>query len=128
VRDKPNGSVENIALAVRHIETAIERGLCMGPLLLQEAFRIHPAVVVEGQHCKRAAHHAHWNSTREFDDQVSHADSLPCEGWQHRVIRVAKYPVELRVRQPIQASIASDEKSAERVSRPRFNSQGQGGR
>jgi hypothetical protein len=27
---------------------------------------------------------------------------------------VAKYPVELRVRQAIQASIASDEKSAER--------------
>jgi hypothetical protein len=63
VRDEPNGSVENIALAVRHIETAIERGLRAGPLLLEEAIRIHPSIVVEGQHGKRAAHHAHWSAT-----------------------------------------------------------------
>lgn len=52
VRDKQNGGVENIILAVRRVETAIERGLRAGLLLLEEAFRIHPAIAVEGQHGK----------------------------------------------------------------------------
>jgi len=111
---KQNGGVENIILVVGRFETAIERGLCAGPLLLEEAFRIHAAIVVEAHHGKGAADHTRWSAPREIDDQVGHADSLPRDAWQHRAIQVAKHPVELCVRHAIEVSIASDEKSAER--------------
>jgi hypothetical protein len=39
VRNEPDGGVESIVLAVRRVETAIERGLGTGPLLLQKAGR-----------------------------------------------------------------------------------------
>jgi len=83
-------------------------------LLLVKPARVDAAIVVEGQNGKRAPEHADWNSIDEFDDHVGHAHSLPRESGQTMASRILKHPVELRVRQAMEASVLSNEKSTER--------------
>jgi hypothetical protein len=83
-------------------------------LLLAKSARVDVAVFVEGQNGERASEHAHWNSTSKLDDHVGHAHSLPREIRQTMVSRIPQHPVELRVRQAIDASVLSNEKSTER--------------
>lgn len=111
--NEPRGGVENPLLAPGNIERGVKRRFCKGPLLFDKPARVNSALVVERQYGERPAEHADWGATIQLDDQVGHAHSLRRKDRQDMGIRIPQHPVEQCVRQAIEASILSDEKSTE---------------
>ena len=111
LRNEPSGGVENLFLMLRTAERGIECRFCKSPLLPGEPARVHAALVVESQRCKRAPYHPDWSAAGELDDQVGHTHPLPRKDRQDMATWIPQHPVKRCVGEAIEDTILSDEKS-----------------
>lgn len=111
--NEPRGCVQNLLIALGDIEHGIKRRFCKGPLLFDKPAWVNAALVVESQYGECPAEHADWDATIQLDNQFGHAHSLRRKDRQDMGIWIPQHPVKQCVRQAIEASILSDEKSTE---------------